>query len=292
MGKLMYIRVTDECLPIFNINGTMNKVQKSKLLEQIYFQAIEPTPDQYVALVDMGFLWRLATPSAEDREKPDGTVFTWGDYAEKMLCIVLSRHPNSHKIVFVNDPYDLELNIKDSEHERRQMKPAYAEGSYNVYMQTQCKFPASRDFQNFFCNAGNKQRLQTFLQNEFSKRANKYPRTQFIYSVRNTCWNISTGERIEDFECEHYEADTILFYIYSQMLKAGLQDPVVIDAEDTDVNVLGAYVSQRTNGVLAIEWKKPFIKCQTLCPKEVADIFHDILTSEKCCPLLENTEFR
>ena len=62
--QVMDFRVTDECLPIFNINGTMKKVQKSKLLEKMNFQGIEPTPDQYVALVDMGFLWRIATPSA------------------------------------------------------------------------------------------------------------------------------------------------------------------------------------------------------------------------------------
>ena len=46
-------------------------------------------PEKYIALVDMCFLWRLATPSAEDREKPDGSVFTWGDYADKLFSIAL-----------------------------------------------------------------------------------------------------------------------------------------------------------------------------------------------------------
>ena len=64
--------MTDESLPIFNISGTMKKVQKSKLFEKLHTEPMDPVPDKYTALVDMGFLWRLATPSAEDREKPDG----------------------------------------------------------------------------------------------------------------------------------------------------------------------------------------------------------------------------
>ena len=59
-------------------------------------------------------------------------------------------------------------------------------------------------------------------------------------------------ERIEDFECEHIEADTIIFYIYSQTRKAGIMDAVVIDAEDTDVVVLSFYVAHKTKGILAI----------------------------------------
>ena len=55
----------------------------------------------------MGFIWRLSTPSCEDREKQDGKKFTWGDYANKAFNLVLARHPESFKIIFVNDPYDL-----------------------------------------------------------------------------------------------------------------------------------------------------------------------------------------
>ena len=35
-------------------------------------------PVRYTAIVDMGFIWRLATPTKEDREKTDGTKYTWG----------------------------------------------------------------------------------------------------------------------------------------------------------------------------------------------------------------------
>ena len=98
----------------------MVKVQKSKLVEKpnlIPFQTV----DSYIALIDMGFIWRLATPSLEDREKDDETQFhfTWLDYANNLFSLVMALHPKASEIIFVNDPYDLEISIKDSEHERR-----------------------------------------------------------------------------------------------------------------------------------------------------------------------------
>ena len=75
LSQVMEYRVTDECLPIFNINGTMKKVQKSKLIDKLNLQPIANVQEGYIAIVDMGFLWRLATPSVEDREKSDGTTF-------------------------------------------------------------------------------------------------------------------------------------------------------------------------------------------------------------------------
>jgi len=72
----MEYRVTDECLPIFNINGTMRKTQKSKLIEVLDLESLQHVPGDYVAITDMGFMWRLSLPSAEQRNKHDGEVFT------------------------------------------------------------------------------------------------------------------------------------------------------------------------------------------------------------------------
>ena len=79
---VMQYRDTDECLSIFNVNGTVRKAMKSKLVDK--FCLVEETSlDKYITVVDMGFIWRLSTPSHEDREKQDGQSFTWGDYAKK-----------------------------------------------------------------------------------------------------------------------------------------------------------------------------------------------------------------
>ena len=49
-------RVTDECLAVFNTNGTMVKTQKSKLLQSFVFAPLDFTDLQNnTAVVDMGF---------------------------------------------------------------------------------------------------------------------------------------------------------------------------------------------------------------------------------------------
>ncbi len=53
---------------------------------------------------------------------------------------------------------------------------------------------------------------------------------------------------MKEFRCQHMEADTILLYIYSQLRESGVEDAVVIDAEDTDVMVLAAYVAHQIKG--------------------------------------------
>ena len=72
--QIMEYYVTEECLSLFSTNGTMVEVQKSKLVEKLNLIPFQ-TVDSYIALIDMGFIWRLATPSPEDREKDDETHF-------------------------------------------------------------------------------------------------------------------------------------------------------------------------------------------------------------------------
>ena len=57
-------RITDHCLPIFNINGAIRKWQKSKLVEILKF--VEMKPADYTAIIDIGFIWRLAIPNNDE----------------------------------------------------------------------------------------------------------------------------------------------------------------------------------------------------------------------------------
>eukprot|EP00794_Sanderia_malayensis_P017851 gene17851-19634_t len=272
--QIMGHRVTEECLSIFNINATMIKVQKSKLVEKLKFVSLSPM-DSYTAIVDMGFIWRLATPTTEDREKNDGTYYTWNDYADRVFSLVLSRHRNASEIIFVNDPYDLEMSIKDSEHDRRAGAYSHVGGTRNVFIRMEDRLPPSKEFQNFFKNPGNKIRLQQFLRRKFSSLAALHPNINLIYSVRNKCWKLLNTEEnleIKEFECHHIEADTILFFLYSQIRKQDAVVPVVIDAEDTDVLVLAAHVAHKVNGILGLKRKKEIYDCKQLCTEEVSKI--------------------
>jgi len=77
LEEVLKHRVTSECLSIFNVNGTFRKAQKSKLQLKLTMNVI-PEPKVYTSIIDMGLIWRLTTPSIEDREKGDGTKYTWG----------------------------------------------------------------------------------------------------------------------------------------------------------------------------------------------------------------------
>ena len=271
LAEVMEYRVTEECLPIFNINGTMRKVQKSKLVGKFNFVELEAL-NSYIVLVDMGFIWRLSTPSAEDREKLDGSRYTWGDYATKMFNCIVQRHRNASQIILVNDPYDLTYSIKDSEHERRTGDLSFVGGTRNIFMRTDDELPSPRHFNNMFKNSENKMRLQEFLKSEFKTLALQQPDTRFIYSVRERCSDLSTDEELHDFACHHIEADTILFYIYSQLRKSGASDVVVIDAEDTDVLVLASHVAHQIEGTLGLKRKKAIFDCAALLDEDTANV--------------------
>ena len=72
-----------------------------------------------MALVDMGMIWRLASPTAEDREKGGGSPYTWGNYTNKIVSMILERHVDATTIISINDPYDYTESIKDDERELR-----------------------------------------------------------------------------------------------------------------------------------------------------------------------------
>ena len=110
LSEVMKHRVSDECLALFNVNGTFRKTQKSKLLQKLTQQPLDVR--SYTALVDMGMIWRLASPTAEDREKGDGSPYTWGDYTSKIASIILARHVNATIIICINDPYDYSESIR------------------------------------------------------------------------------------------------------------------------------------------------------------------------------------
>ena len=47
-------------LTIFNVNGTMTKTQKSKLVDALNMEVINPAPNEYIAMLDMG-IYRKVT---------------------------------------------------------------------------------------------------------------------------------------------------------------------------------------------------------------------------------------
>ena len=121
--------ISEDCLTLFNINGTFRKTQKSKLLQKLTMQLLDVN-----SYTDMGMIWCLASPTAEERVKSDGSPYIWGDYTEKIVSILLARHVSATTIICINDPYDYAESIKDDE---RQLRISRARSN------TQCIYEAS-----------------------------------------------------------------------------------------------------------------------------------------------------
>ena len=93
-----------------------------------------------------------------------------GEYEEKLVNFVLKRHTHAERIICVNDSYDHNFTIKDSERILRQGNLPIR----NVFMKEEDKFPSSKDFHALLGKPENKIRLQAFLQKEFNKGSNNF----------------------------------------------------------------------------------------------------------------------
>ena len=103
LTELLEHRAVEEHVALFNCNGTYRKTQKSKLIQKLSLKYVD-LQEPYIAIVNIGMIWRMATPSAENRQTQDGTPYKWSDYVHKLASIILSRHGEAKQIICVNDP--------------------------------------------------------------------------------------------------------------------------------------------------------------------------------------------
>ena len=101
LEEVLEHRVTYECLSLFNVNGSMRKTTKCKLVDHMNFQPVRRTI-QFTSIIEMSLIWRLATPTADDREvkRRDGTECKWRDYLEKIPFLIQSRHRGAKQMIF------------------------------------------------------------------------------------------------------------------------------------------------------------------------------------------------
>jgi len=58
---------------------TKKLIRATELIQKLFLQPVS-LQESYIALVDMGMIWRMATPSPEDCQTQDGTSYKWSDY--------------------------------------------------------------------------------------------------------------------------------------------------------------------------------------------------------------------
>jgi len=111
----------------------------------------------------MGMIWHLATPTAEETAKGDGSSYTWGDYINKIVSLILARHVNATTIICINDPYDYAESIKDNERDLC----IQGQGPIpNVCMKLADLFPTSWKFKTILLSVGDKKHLQALIKTQ------------------------------------------------------------------------------------------------------------------------------
>ncbi len=86
--------------------------------------------EPYTALIDMGMIWRMATPSAEDRQTQGDISYKWSNYVQTLSSIILPRHVAAERIICVNDPYDAAYSTIDDERDLRVQRKAHVPNTY------------------------------------------------------------------------------------------------------------------------------------------------------------------
>ena len=82
LERVLSGRVTEESLSLFNADGSMRKTAKSKLLEYFSLEPTSTTLDDYVSIIDMGMIWRLASPTAG---RPRGIIIDGFTISQKYM---------------------------------------------------------------------------------------------------------------------------------------------------------------------------------------------------------------
>ena len=84
------------------------------------------------------------------------------------------RHHRVKLLILVNDPYDLDLCIEDSEHHKHNVKQPYICEKKNIAIRATDALPSSKDFNDLSKNKSNKIPLQQFLKAQFTAEAKTF----------------------------------------------------------------------------------------------------------------------
>ena len=127
--------------------------------------SVSPVPPVYTQQL---LIWKSLSDFLLRQKRTDGTKFTWCDYTNKIIQMIMKRHKNVNKMICLNDNYSSPTSIKDSEHILRQTNKEIG----NVFMKTELAFPNTLEFNDMLSKSANKIRLQDFLKSQIQKIVN------------------------------------------------------------------------------------------------------------------------
>jgi hypothetical protein len=228
--KVFEFPLTPVPLSLANLDGTMNKTDKSKLmhkLESLVEKPANPKPESItITLVDAMFLLHTLNPAV-----------TFGGIAWQLLRYLCSM---SKRVDLVCDTYT--EDIKDLERTRR----GAVETEYQITGPEQTR---PKEWSETLKSASFKTAFFRFLLVEWKDdRYGELLSGHEVYvGVEDQCVKFAShGGRVlcEDVPCyinQHIEADTRIIFHLVQILKEDEESTVSIRANDTDILVLLLY---------------------------------------------------
>ena len=269
LDQILENRVTEECLSMYYVNGSKRMTTKSKLLEKLNMSNVIPElPGDYSSIVDMGMIWRLATPTPEDREsaRRDGRQYLWLDYLDKVVNLAYCRHPRAISILLMNDIYG-SPSIKDEEHERRSRKPLAAS---KKFPKPSDEFLSPTEVGAFLSDSQCKNHLQKLVKEHATLKRN--PNQGVLYCVGPACTDLKTQNQVPRFALNHAEADTMMCTAYSLIRETFPNLDIVMDTADTDNYVQAAFISHQLQGNLFIKHKDGYINSYDLLDDDTSEV--------------------
>ena len=151
----------------------------------------------------MGFLRRLSAPSTEDGEKIDGFPFMWKDYPSKLFNMSGMRHPWVKLLLFINDSEHDKHNAKKPTFVVRKTLPSEWMMHFHPI---RISMTFSRISQTRFTFDSSWNQIYYWSKN-----------LRFRCDLLRPSWMLQScywAEK-ETSRMPHMEADTIMFYIYT-----------------------------------------------------------------------------
>ena len=266
-------RVTEENTALFNPDGSLRKTAKSQLITKMNTDLVQLDED-YIAVVDMGMIWRLCLPAIDERSPDSDEKYKWNDYHDNVAKTLVARHPRAKMIISVNDDYTVKYTIKDEERQRREKSRGNIP---NEFFKPEDEFPSRVKFNKILQKPENKIRLQERILKAIEKKA-QVSDVSFLYYTAGKCINVGSREEVEYFEFNHAEADTIMPAVYCALREHGYKEPIEFDVADTDVYASAANVAHQYPQELYIKRVPGYVNCKTLVDHSMIDCivpFHE-----------------
>ena len=99
----------------------------------------------------------------------------------------------------------------------------------------------------------------------------QYPGMKFVYSLASHCVNLPDQSSVQEYECQHAEADTTIYLSTQRSDFLEIRQQLWL-MQKTDILVEVTYGAQAMEGTMDVKCKKGILACRAMCSDEKTKI--------------------